>query len=139
MKYYVVIDTNVIVSGLLEKHNDSNTVKILKLLFDGDIVPIYSDETMDEYKEVLNRPFFKLRKSSIGKLINAIKDNGLKLNPKPSDIVLIDNDDIIFYELVMDKTINSNKYLITGNIKHYLKDPIIVTPEEFVEIFEKNR
>lgn len=139
MKYYVVIDTNVIISGFMEKHEDSNTVKILRMLFDGDIVPIYSDDTIAEYKEVLNRSVFKFKKSNVGKFINVLKDNGLKLYPKHKDVVLVDKDDIVFYELVMDKTINSNKYLITGNIKHYSKDPIIVTPDEFIDIYESNK
>ncbi len=30
MKYYVVIDTNVIVSALLTKHEDASTLKVLK-------------------------------------------------------------------------------------------------------------
>lgn len=139
MKYYVVIDTNVIISGFMEKHEDSNTVKILRMLFDGDIVPIYSDDTIAEYKEVLNRSVFKFKKSTIGRFINVLKDNGLKLYPKHKDAALVDEDDIVFYELVMDKTINSNKYLITGNIKHYLNNPIIVTPDEFIDIFERNK
>ena len=139
MKYYVVIDTNVIISGFMEKHEDSNTVKILRMLFDGDIVPIYSDDTIAEYKEVLSRSVFKFKKSTIGRFINVLKDNGLKLCPKHKDVALVDEDDIVFYELVMDKTITSNKYLITGNIKHYLKDSIIVTLDEFIEIFESNK
>ena len=50
-----------------------------------------------------------------------------------------DDDDIVFYELVMDKTITSNKYLITGNIKHYIKNPIIVTPDEFIKLVENKK
>ena len=63
MKYYVVIDTNVIVSALMEKQNDSNTVKVLKLFFAGDIIPLYSDEVVEEYKEVLSRPAFMINKN----------------------------------------------------------------------------
>lgn len=30
MKYYVVIDTNVIISALLTKHEDASTLKVIK-------------------------------------------------------------------------------------------------------------
>ena len=124
MKYYVVIDTNVIISGLLEKHNDTNAVKVINLLVMKDIVPLYSESIFQEYKEVLNRKKFGFTKSRIGSFINNIKENGILINPSNINIELPDSNDVMFYELVMDKTIDSNKYLITGNIKHYLKNPI---------------
>lgn len=38
MKYYAVIDTNVIVAALLSKNSDAATVKILKELAGGSII-----------------------------------------------------------------------------------------------------
>ena len=139
MKYYVVIDTNVIVSALMERQENSNTVKVLKLFFVGVIIPLYSEDVINEYKEVLSRAAFKISKSKIGKFINVLKANGVSIEPKEPDVTMRDVDDIVFYELVMDKTINSNKYLITGNIKDYIKNPIIVTPDEFIRIVENNK
>ena len=139
MKYYVVIDTNVIVSALMEKQNDSNTVKVLKLFFAGNIIPLYSDEVLEEYKEVLSRPAFMINKNKIGKFINVLRTNGIYIEPQKLDVEMKDDDDIVFYELVMDKTITSNKYLITGNIKDYIINPIIVTPDEFIKIVENKK
>ncbi len=59
MKCYAVIDTNVLVSALLAKREDSATVEIVRRLFDGTVVPVFSRETMREYHEVLRRPKFK--------------------------------------------------------------------------------
>ena len=42
MKYYVVIDTNVIVSALLIKHEDASTLKVLKEALDGNLNLLYS-------------------------------------------------------------------------------------------------
>lgn len=53
MKIYAVIDTNVIISALLSRHQDSATVKILDYLYDRTIVPIYNDEILNEYSVVL--------------------------------------------------------------------------------------
>ena len=58
MKIYAVIDTNVIVSALMSRHRDSATVKILDYLYDRTIVPVYSDEILEEYASVLKRPKF---------------------------------------------------------------------------------
>jgi len=38
MKYYAVIDTNVIVAALLSKNSDATTVKIMKELARGSII-----------------------------------------------------------------------------------------------------
>ena len=41
MTYYAVIDTNVFISALLSKNSDSATVKVLRAIIDGRIVPLY--------------------------------------------------------------------------------------------------
>lgn len=138
MKYYVVIDTNVIVSGLIAKQ-DTNVYKVLSLLYSGDIIPLYSKEILDEYKMVLSRDKFNLKKSHIGRFINILKTNGIKVTPQHLEVEIPDQDDIKFYELVMDKSIKNNKYLITGNIKHYVKNPIIMTPDEFIKVVNKQQ
>lgn len=53
MKAYVVIDTNVLVSALLAKRTDSAPVQILDHLFNRDFIPMYNDEILAEYCEVL--------------------------------------------------------------------------------------
>lgn len=40
MKYYAVIDTNVLLSALLSKNVDSAAVKVLDAVFDGTIIPL---------------------------------------------------------------------------------------------------
>lgn len=55
MSCLAVIDTNVLVSALLSKHADSATVKVIEKLFDGEIIPVYSNEITNEYREVLHR------------------------------------------------------------------------------------
>ena len=56
---YVVIDTNVLVSALITRNESSPTVQILRFLATGNIVPVYSDEIVKEYNEVLRRAKFK--------------------------------------------------------------------------------
>ena len=55
---YDVIDTNVLVSALITRNENSPTVQILHFLANGNIVPVYSDEIVKEYNEVLRRDKF---------------------------------------------------------------------------------
>ena len=48
MKYYAVIDTNVIVAALLTKNKDSATLQVINAVLDGTIIPLYHAAN-DEY------------------------------------------------------------------------------------------
>lgn len=49
--------------------------------------------------------------------------------PQPTGAVLIDMDDLIFYEAAMEKR-SDDTCLVTGNQKHYPFRDFIVTPAE---------
>ena len=49
MIFYVVIDTNVLISALISNHSDAATVQLVGRLISGEIVPVYSDEIIREY------------------------------------------------------------------------------------------
>lgn len=55
MKCYAVIDTNVLVSALLSSHDDAATVQVVGRLFSGEIVPLFNEDILKEYNEVLRR------------------------------------------------------------------------------------
>lgn len=57
-KIYAVIDTNVIVSALFSISGQSNPAVIIRKVIDGTITPIYNEEILSEYKEVLGRDKF---------------------------------------------------------------------------------
>lgn len=135
MRFYAVVDTNVLVSALLSKHEDAATVQVLNKLFSDDVGFLYSNDIVKEYTEVLYRPKFCFPKEKVAFLINSIRKNGILLNPKSSGSVLPDMKDLPFYELVMEKRKN-NAYLVTGNLKHFPKEPFIVTPKELLNIFD---
>ena len=62
---------------------------------------------------------------------------GILVDPSPSGITLLDIKDVPFYEVVLEKH-NDNAYLVTGNIRHFPKEPFVVTPREMLEILEGN-
>lgn len=53
MKYYAVIDTNVLVSAMLKW--TSIPENVMELTFTGTIVPLLNEQIVKEYKEVPGR------------------------------------------------------------------------------------
>ena len=132
MVFYVVIDTNVLVSSLLKR--DSIPAKILDLVISGIIVPLFNEETLKEYAEVLSRKEFGFSVEDIGKLLNFIVQKGLLLEKTAVQETLQDTDDAVFYEIVMSARKNRDAYLVTGNIRHFPSKNFVVTPREMLEI-----
>ena len=133
---YAVIDTNVLVSALLSSKDDSATVQVLGKVLNGEIVPVYSNVITKEYREVLARKKFGFSGGMINYLLSAIEKYGILVDPSASGIVLPDMKDVPFYEVVLEKR-KDGAYLVTGNIKHFPKEPFIVTPRELLEIINK--
>lgn len=135
MEYYAVIDTNVLLSALLSKNEDSATVRVLDAVFEGKIIPLYHQDILIEYDDVLHREKFHLQEEVIQTVLDAIKQYGVPVFPQPTGAILIDMDDLIFYEVVMEKR-DDDAYLVTGNQKHYPFRDFIVTPTEMMKIID---
>jgi putative PIN family toxin of toxin-antitoxin system len=132
MKYYAVIDTNVLVSAMLKWNSVPGN--IMEFAFGGIIIPIVNDDIIEEYETVLSRPKFHLTKDIITDVIDTIKNCGIYINGETIDIDLPDPKDRVFYEVVMEERKNENAYLVTGNIKHFPTKPYIVTPRQMLDI-----
>lgn len=137
MKYYAVIDTNVIVSSML-KH-DSIPGAILDLVINKTIVPLLNEEILKEYADVLTRNKFGFSNTDVDILINNIRDSSIFLEKEQTIEEFIDEDDIVFYEIVMSARNTMDAYLITGNIRHYPIRNFVVTPKEMLDIINGKR
>lgn len=131
MKFYAVIDTNVLVSYLLTRKNDSSVAKVMELVKEGTIIPLLHAEIIHEYQEVLNRDKLKIDKSSILDAMNTITNMGVFCDRKEAIGPFPDPDDIVFYEVSLSV---EDSYLITGNLKHFPKNGHVVTPAEMLQI-----
>ncbi len=132
LKYYAVIDTNVLVSAMLKW--DSVPGNIIEFVFNGMILPVLNDSIMKEYREVLARPKFHLTEDIIRDVLESIQKNGINVDAKAIDIDLPDPKDRVFYEVVMEERAAEDAYLITGNIKHFPVKPFVVTPRKMLDI-----
>ena len=133
---YAVIDTNVLVSALLSRNSDTATVQILAKLIEGELIPVYSSEIMQEYSEVLRRKKFKFDSGLIDMLLTSIEKYGEHVVPSSTGEVLPDMKDLPFYEVVMEKR-DDDAYLVTGNLKHFPVKPFIVTARQMLDILSE--
>jgi uncharacterized protein len=134
---YVVIDTNVLVSALITRNEASPTVKILQLLAENKIVPVYSTEIVDEYKNVLRRSKFHLPEDIINSVVKDIENNGIEITKIPEVTEkMIDPKDVVFYAVTLAVQ-KENALLVTGNGKHFPIKPFIVNPAQLVEIIKQ--
>lgn len=136
MQYLVVIDTNILVSALLSKHDDASTVKVIDALYSSQIIPLYNNEILDEYIEVLHRKKFHFSENLIQLLIQSIRDNGISVERLTTNEELPDPKDLVFYEVCMAKR-DEDSMLVTGNMKHFPKKPFIVTPNELLDMIHQ--
>lgn len=137
MKYYAVIDTNVLVSAMLNA--DSIPGQIAEEALSGDIIPLYNDEIIAEYDDVLKRPKFKFDRKSVHFLVGTIIERGIPTDAGPVEDILPDATDIIFYAVTMEKRKEEDAYLITGNLKHFPSKSFVVTPREMLEIIRNSK
>lgn len=133
-KMYAVIDTNVVVSAMISKNPASSPLAVLAHVFSGAITPVFNEEIISEYRDVLSRGKFHLNPLDVEEALRVIIDYGLTLDRTKSDEVFPDPKDIVFYEVALSK---EGSYLVTGNTKHFPKTPIVVTPAEMLEILKQ--
>lgn len=135
---YAVIDTNVFIAALITKNPESATVKVLETVLGGELIPLYHQDILAEYDKVLHRSKFRIDNEIIRKLTDSIMKYGVEVFPQPTGEILVDMDDLVFYEVAMEKR-DDDAYLVTGNQKHYPIRDFIVTPTEMVKIIESRK
>lgn len=133
--YYVILDTNVLVSGLLSKSCDSPTFKCIDLFLNRKIILITGPILLQEYKLVLSRKKFSFDKNDIEYLLQYLKKFSIFISAKSLDNYNFDINDKHVYEL-FNSFVDENFYLVTGNIKDFPKNDHIVTPRSFIELIK---
>ena len=139
--FYAVVDTNVLVSAMMMVNRyTSSPIKVVSYIFNGTLKPIYNEEIMTEYENVLHRKKFNFPEERIAAILNRIKAVGITCEAIESGEIFIDRKDVVFFEVTYayNQANAENAYLITGNIKHFPFKPFVVTPAQFVSIVEGN-
>lgn len=133
-RIYAVIDTNVLVSSLFSTGRPSNPSLVISAVLDGKITPLYNNEIIEEYRDVLARDKFNFKSELIDSLLSVFTEFGINTARSSTDEIFMDEEDIVFYEVALSV---DDAYLVTGNTKHFPIKPFIVTPAQMVEILQK--
>jgi putative PIN family toxin of toxin-antitoxin system len=128
----VVLDTNVIVSALL--NTNGTPAKILALVLNGRIKILYDNRIIFEYIDVLSRKDFGFNKETIHDMTDYSRAEGEFVNSEYTNAEFIDETGKKFYEVYQS---GGAQYLITGNIKHFPENAGIVIPKKFLEIIDR--
>ncbi len=110
----VVLDTNIIVSALLQPLGIPAQVFVLAL--SGVFQLCVSGSLYAEYEEVLSRPKFHLSEETITTALRAIREKGMWVRPTESVRACSDLADDMFLECAAAA---NAQYLVTGNLKHF--------------------
>jgi putative PIN family toxin of toxin-antitoxin system len=127
----VVLDTNIIVSALLQPLGPSAQIFVLAL--GGSIQLCVSGSIYAEYEDVISRPRLQRSEEIIAGTLQAIREKGLWIRPTETVHGCQDPDDDIFLECAQAA---QAQYLVTGNLKHFpasWADTKVVTPRWFLD------
>lgn len=134
----IVLDTNVLVSGLLTPFGPSG--EIVRMVSAGELILHIDARILSEYQEVLNRPKFQFDKDHVSILLNFIKIHGQFVSSLPLKSQLPDPNDEPFLEVAIAGEVHS---LVTGNSVHYPRSSRegikLFSPKEFIEFYRKRK
>ena len=133
----VVVDTNVLVAGLITNDAQSQTASILNEALDGGLLFLLSPALLAEYREVLLRPklaaLHALTESEIDQLLTEITVNALWREPALKSNAPDPGNDHLWALLDCEP----NAILVTGD-QRLLSDPhekaAVVSPAAFYKI-----
>lgn len=132
----VVVDTNVLVAGLLSPFGPPG--EIMRMVASGAIRLCFDARILTEYAEVLARPKFRFSPDQSQTLLEQIKTEGLSVAGEPLASKLPDRTDEPFLEAALA---GDAECLITGNIKHFpparRQGMRVLSPSEFLDLYRK--
>ena len=123
-----MIDTNVVVSGLLNPHGAS--ARVLDAVLDGRVKLVYDARILAEYRDVLHRPRLKLAPAKITALLHGLQSQ-LMVTSTALGVSGPDADDIVFVEAALA---TADPTIVTGNLADYpteiLQGTRVLTPAQ---------
>jgi putative PIN family toxin of toxin-antitoxin system len=126
----VVLDTNVLVSGLMSPHGPPG--QIVSWLAAGFLWACHNADILAEYREVLHRQAFGFKSEHVEQLLRQISSRGYLVTAMPVQVALPDPDDESFLAVAAAAGCS----LVTGNARHYPESRqgvCVVTPAAFAE------
>jgi len=133
-----IVDTNVIVSGLIVSDSKSPPALILEAMLDGRLLFLMSDALLNEYSSVLRRPglvrLHGLTDDEIDRLLTDLVANAMWPESDPSGEISVQGDDHLWALLAS----HPEAQLVTGDrllVENPLSGASVTSPRRFVDAF----
>ena len=126
----VVLDTNVVVSGLL--HQKGAPAAILDAATSKKFRCYISESLLDEYREVLTRDYLGLDQHRAARFIGDLRGVAIFVVPRKKVAVTRDPDDNRVVECALEAGAD---FIVTGNIRDFpaqFHGARVVTPRDFL-------
>lgn len=134
----IVLDTNVLVSGLLSPFGPPG--EIVRLAAAGEITLCFDPRIVAEYRLVLARPAFGFDPELLGMLLGQLEADGVLTTARPLARRLPDPGDEPFLEVALAARA---RFLVTGNARQFppasRAGVRLASPREFLDGLRKAR
>jgi putative PIN family toxin of toxin-antitoxin system len=134
----IVVDTNVLVSGLLR--TGSPPAAVLDLVFSRQLRLAFDERIFAEYVDVLARPEFEFPFEDVHAILDFLWREGERVRPESLALRLPDPDDAMFLEVAVSAAASA---LVSGNLRHYplvqRRGVRVMTPREYVAAWADGR
>ena len=128
----LVVDTNIVVSAALKPDGLQRTVLLLAITQPARLY--VTNAILNEYRDVLSRPEFQIRKGLRQQLLDLIRKRAHLVAPAWTVQVTSDPEDNMFLECADAAHAD---FLVTGNVRHFprfWKKTKIITSREFLSL-----
>lgn len=110
----IVLDTNVLVSGLLSPQGTPATV--LRSVIAGSVPICFDEHILSEYRHVLARSKFGFDAEAVAVLLEILEATGQPVLAPPLNLSLPDASDAPFVEVAVACAAD---FIVTGNLMHF--------------------
>ena len=130
----IVLDTNVLVAGLLSPFGPC--AAILRMISSGELTLCFDARILSEYSEVLSRPKFQFNMDKVFALVDHIEHRGHIVASSPLSNSLPDPGDQPFLEVAVTAQVEC---LVTGNRAHFpmklCQGVSVLSPSDFLTFY----
>jgi putative PIN family toxin of toxin-antitoxin system len=129
----IVLDTNVLVSGILSPNGPPAAV--LRALLTERVTLCFDERIVSEYRDVLTRTKFSFDPDQVEEPIGFLEAAGSPTLAAPLAVTLPDPWDQMFIEIAVSSNAD---FLVTGNLKHFPETARagvrVVSPRAFLDL-----
>jgi putative PIN family toxin of toxin-antitoxin system len=132
----IVLDTNVLVAGLLKPFGPP--AQLVRLVLDGRLECAVDARILAEYDDVVHRPRLNIDPAKLESVLREIRAGGLPVASVPLPAPLPDPTDEAFVEVGLA---GGARCLVTGNVVHFPEDRClglpVLRPAELVDVLRR--